>query len=134
MSSTKVDKDTGLRCDQRVRLLVAKSRKQYPEEIRRIKYYDSEKGLPLVFLTNELDIPALDVAAIYRERWQIEVFFKWVKQNLEVKKPWGHSRNAIKIQLWVAIITYLMVAMLKKTIKKQILHLRNDTDIEYFDI
>ncbi len=117
--SRKIDKSTGLRCDQSIMLLIPKSRKQYPEKIRRIKYYDKEKNLTFVFLTNEFDLKPLEIADIYKERWQIEVFFKWIKQNLEVKKLWGHSKNAVNTQLWIAISTYLIVAYLKKQLKSK---------------
>jgi len=115
--SRKVDKSTGLRCDQSIKLLVPKSKKQYPEKIRRIKYYDQEKDLMLVFLTNNFDIDAFDIATIYKNRWQIEVFFRWMKQNLQIKTLWGHSENAVKIHLWIAIGTYLIVAYLKHQIR-----------------
>lgn len=114
VKSRKVDKATGLRCDQLIRLQVPKSHKQYPEKIRRIKYYDQQKDMTFIFLTNELDLEPLEIANVYRERWQIEVFFKWVKQNLELKKVWGHSQNAVKTQLWISISTYLIIAALKK--------------------
>lgn len=119
VKSRKVDKTTGLRCDQLIRLAVPKSKKQYPEKIRRIKYYDQDKNLTFVFLTNEVDQDPLDITKIYKERWQIEVFFKWVKQNLELKKLWGHSENAVKTQLWIAICTYLVVAGLKKQLNSK---------------
>jgi hypothetical protein len=96
VASRKIDKATGLRCDQSIRLCVPKSRKQYPKKLRRIKYYDSKKNMTFVFLTNEFDLDALKITYIYKSRWQIEVFFKWIKQNLEVKKLWGHSQNAVK--------------------------------------
>jgi hypothetical protein len=115
--SRKVDKSTGLRCDQSIKLLVSKSKKQYPEKIRRIKYYDQEKDLMLVFLTNNFDVDAMDIATIYKNRWQIEVFFRWIKQNLQIKTLWGHSENAVKIHLWTAICTYLIVAYLKHQIR-----------------
>lgn len=115
--SRKIDKSTGLRCDQSIKLLGPKSKKLYPEKIRRVKYYDQEKGLMLVFLTNNFDIDALDIATIYKNRWQIEVFFRWIKQNLQIKTLWGHSENAVKTHLWIAICTYLIVAKLKHQIK-----------------
>lgn len=119
VASTKIDKTTGLRCDQSIKLCVPKSRKQYPEKLRRIKYYDTKKNMTFVFLTNELDLDALKIASIYKSRWQIEVFFKWIKQNLEIKKLWGHSKNAVKTQLWIAISTYLIVARLKKQVRSK---------------
>src|SRR5690606_9687701 len=86
-------------------------------KIRRIKYYDSEKDITLVFLTNNFDMDALEVTAVYKSRWQIEVFFKWIKQNLQVKTLWGHSENAVKTHLWIAICTYLIVAYLKQQVR-----------------
>jgi len=117
VASRKVDKTTGLRCDQSIKLLVHKSYKQYPDKLRRIKYYDGEKDLTLVFLTNNFDIAALDIATIYKKRWQIEVFFRWIKQNLQIKTLWGYSENAVKTHLWIAICTYLIVAYLKHQIR-----------------
>lgn len=117
VESRKVDKSKGLRCDQSIRLLVAKSRRQYPDKIRRIKYYDQEKDITLVFLTNDFEMGALEIATVYKSRWQIEVFFKWIKQNLQIKTLWGHSENAVKTQLWIAICTYLIVAYLKHQIQ-----------------
>ena len=111
--SRQVDKSTGLRCDQTIKLLVYKSNKLYPKKLRRVKYYDSDKDLTLVFLTNNFELDALEIALIYKNRWQIEVFFRWVKQNLQIKTLWGHSKNAVKIHLWIAICTYLLVAYLK---------------------
>ena len=113
VESRQVDKTTGLRCDQTVKLLVYKSNKQYPKKLRRIKYYVQEKNLMLVFFTNNFDVDALEVAAIYKNRWQIEIFFRWVKQNLQIKTLWGHSENAVKTHLWIAICTYLIVAYIK---------------------
>jgi len=117
--SRTVDKITGLRCDQTVTLLVYKSNKQYPKNLRRIKYYDNEKDLMLVFLTNNFEIDAMNIAAIYKNRWQIEIFFRWIKQNLQIKTLWGHSENAVKTHLWIAICTYLIVAYLKYQIRSK---------------
>lgn len=117
VASRKIDKSTGLRCDQTIKLLVPKSIKQYPKKLRRIKYYDHEKDILLVFLTNNFEIEAIEIAAIYKHRWQIEVFFRWIKQNLQIKILWGHSVNAVKIHLWVAICTYLIIAYLKYQIR-----------------
>jgi len=108
-----IDETTGLRTDKTVRLTVAKSKKLYPEELRLVEFYDDINSELLVFLTNNFDVSALEVANLYRNRWQIEVFFKWIKQNLTVKKLWGHSVNAVKIHLWVAICTHLIGAYIK---------------------
>jgi len=108
-----IDETTGLRADKTVRLTVTKSKKLYPEILRLVEFYDEINGELLVFLTNNFEVSALEVANLYRNRWQIEVFFKWIKQNLTVKKLWGHSVNAVKIHLWVAICTHLIVAYIK---------------------
>lgn len=115
--SRKVDKTTGLRCDQIIKLKVKKSKLQYSEKLRRIKYYDKEKKILLVFLTNNFELDPLEIATLYKHRWQIEVFFRWIKQNLQIKTLWGHSMNAVQIHLWVAICTYLIVALLKHQIR-----------------
>lgn len=117
VASRKVDKSTGLRCDQSIKLLVTKSHRFYPEKIRRVKYYDKDKNITLIFLTNEFEMDAIEIATLYKSRWQIEIFFKWIKQNLQVKTLWGHSQNAVKTQLWIAISTYLIVAYLKHQIQ-----------------
>jgi hypothetical protein len=117
VESRQIDKTKGLRCDQIIKLVIYKSKKQYPKKLRRIKYYDQEKNLMLVFLTNNFDVEAMEVAAIYKNRWQIEVFFRWVKQNLQIKTLWGHSENAVKTHLWIAICTYLIIAYLKHQLR-----------------
>lgn len=117
--SSAVDKATGLRCDQSIKLLVNKSKNHYPEKLRRIKYYDQEKDLMLVFITNNFDLDALEITVLYKNRWQIEVFFRWVKQNLQIKTLWGHSENAVKTHLWVAICAYLIMAYVKYKIRSK---------------
>jgi hypothetical protein len=108
-----IDLTTGLRADQTVVLTGAKSAELYPSHLRIIDYHDVEKEIDLIFITNNFELSALDVAHLYKNRWQIEVFFKWIKQNLTIKRLWGHSENAVKIHIWVAISTYLVVAYLK---------------------
>ena len=108
-----IDTLTGLQSDHRIVLTGAKSAKLYPVPLRMIDYHDAEKNVELTFITNNRELSALDVAHIYKHRWQIEVFFKWIKQNLTIKRLWGHSENAVKIHIWVAISTYLVVAYLK---------------------
>jgi hypothetical protein len=108
-----IDETTGLRTDKTVLLTVAKSKKLYPEVLRLVAFYDDINEELLVFLTNNFEVSALEVANLYRNRWQIEIFFKWIKQNLTVKKLWGHSVNAVKIHLWVAICAHLIVASIK---------------------
>ena len=116
-SSRLVDKNTGIKCDQTVRLKNQKVSLAFPETIRRIKYYDSEIKKEFVFITNNFEISALEVAHLYKYRWTIELFFKWIKQHLKVKTFWGYSLNAVKIQIYVAMITYLLVAIVKHQLK-----------------
>lgn len=115
-----IDESTGLRTDKTILLTGYKSKKLYPEQLRLVEYYDNEKNVLLVFLTNNFEVSALEVAYLYKNRWQIEVFFKWIKQNLTIKKLWGHSENAVKIHIWVAICTYLIVAYIKYTLKSRL--------------
>ena len=115
--SHKVDKSTGVRCDQTVVPKGFYSKKYYPEKLRRIKYYDAEKGRTFVFLTNQFTLPPLTIAGLYQYRWRIEIFFKWVKQHLRIKKFYGTSENAVKTQIWIAISTYVLVAIMKKRLK-----------------
>lgn len=112
-----VDKNTGLRCDQSVRFTGYLSKKHYPELIRRIKFFDEETGKRYAFLTNNFEYEALTVAKLYKERWKIELFFKWIKQHLRIKSFFGNSRNAVFCQIWIAICVYLLVAIVKKRLK-----------------
>ena len=112
-----IDQTTGLRADNTVVLTVTKSKKIYPEKLRLVEYYDAEKDWYLVFLSNNFEVSALEIANLYKNRWQIELFFKWIKQNLVIKKLWGHSQNAVKIHIWMAICAYLIVAYVKHTLK-----------------
>ena len=109
IASRKVNTETGLRADQTILLATPKSKLGYPERLRRVSFRDPETGKHLVFLTNLHDVPALTIAAIYKNRWQIELFFKWLKQNLAVKHFFGNSINAVKAQIWVAVCAYLLV-------------------------
>jgi hypothetical protein len=115
--SNKVDKTTGVRCDQIVVPTGYYSKKDYPEKLRRIKYFDAEKGRSFVFLTNQFMLPALTIAELYRYRWRVEIFFKWIKQHLRIKKFFGTSENAVKTQIWIAISAYVLVAIMKKHLK-----------------
>jgi IS4 transposase len=115
--SFNIDQTTGLRSDRTIALTVAKSKRLYPEHLRLVEFYDKEKDLLLVFLSNNFEVSALEIARLYKNRWQIEVFFKWIKQNLVIKKLWGHSPNAVKIHIWTAICAYLIVAHMKHTLK-----------------
>lgn len=117
ISSRKIDKTTGIKCDQTVRLKNNKVSLAYPEVIRRLKYFDDELKMEFVFITNNFEISALDVAHLYKYRWTIELFFKWIKQHLKVKTFWGYSFNAVKTQIYIAMITYLLVALVKYQLK-----------------
>ena len=112
--SRAVDKSTGLRCDQTIVLTVPKASKDYPQHLRRIQFYDAEHDRHLVFLTNNFDLPALTIAQLYRCRWQVELFFKWIKQHLRIKRFYGTTENAVKTQIWIAIAVYVLVAIVKK--------------------
>src|SRR2546422_4550482 len=109
-----IDKSTGLRSDQTIVLTGPKSSKRYPAALRRIGYYSEEIDKRFVFLTNSFSLPALTVAAIYRYRWQIELFFKWIKQHLRIKRFFGTSANGVKIQIWIAVAVYVLIAIVKK--------------------
>ncbi len=115
--SHEVDKTTGVQCDQTVILTTHSPAKKYPEPLRRIRFYDIERQKRLVFLTNNFQLPAETVAKLYKSRWQIEIFFKWIKQHLRIKSFFGTSENAVKTQIWTAISTYLLVAIMKKELK-----------------
>ena len=115
--SRTVDKSTGLRSDQTVVLSVQKSSKDYPEKLRRVVYFDEETGKRLIFLTNNFELPALTVAKLYKLRWQVELFFKWIKQHLRIKSFYGRSPNAVRTQIWIAISVYVLVAILKKELR-----------------
>ena len=114
VESRPVDKTSSVRCDQTIRLKLGKSRKHYPETLRRIRYFDTESGLSLVFLTNAFHLPALTIAAIYRRRWQIELFFRWIKQHLRLRGFFSNDPNGVRVQVWTAICAYLLVAIAKK--------------------
>ena len=108
-----VNKATGLICDQTVELTIAHSQQRYPQRLRRVRYRDPE-GRRLVFLTNHMTLPALTVCDLYRLRWQVELFFKWIKQHLRIKRFFGTSENAVKTQVWIAVSTYVLVAIVRK--------------------
>lgn len=109
-----VDKTIGLRCDQTVRLTGFYTAKDYPDKLRRIKYYDHESDRTFVFLTNNFLLPAMTITELYRCRWQVELFFKWIKQHLRIKAFYGTSENAVKTQIWIAVSIYVLVAIIKK--------------------
>ena len=112
--SNKVEKSTGVRCDQIILLSGFYSKKTYPEKLRRVKYFDIETGRSLNFFTNQFSFPALTIAELYRCRWQVEIFFKWIKQHLRIKAFYGTTENAVKTQIWIAISVYVLVAIMKK--------------------
>ncbi|MGC9385267.1 MAG: IS4 family transposase, partial [Kosmotogaceae bacterium] len=115
--SHKVDKSSGLRCDQTVRLTGYYSHQHYPVHFRRVKYFDAEQNKDLVFLTNNFKLSPMIISELYRNRWKVELFFKWIKQHLRIKSFYGTSQNAVKIRVWIAICTYLAVAIMKKQLK-----------------
>ena len=115
-----IDQTTGLRADKTVKLTIVKSKRLYPKTLRLVEFYDNQNKEMLVFLTNNFDVSALEIARLYQQRWKIEVFFKWMKQNLTVKKLWGHSENAVRTHLWVAICSYLIVAYIKQVFKSDL--------------
>lgn len=115
--SQEVDKSTGVLCDQIIKLKGVNSSTDYPDKLRRIKYYDKESRKKLVFITNNFTLPALIIAALYKHRWKIELFFKWIKQHLRIKAFYGTTENAVKTQIWIAISVYVLVAIIKKRLK-----------------
>jgi hypothetical protein len=119
LASRPVDKTDGLRCDQTIELLSRWSRKSYPTPLRRIRVYDAENQVTLVLLTNQFDVPAAVIAQLYRKRWQVELFFKWIKQHLRIRSFYGRSENAVRAQIWSAICAYLMVAIIRKQLNLQ---------------
>jgi len=121
--SHRIDKSTGLRCDQTIVLTGVKTKKQYPDKLRRVKFFDEEKDKKLSFLSNNFIVPPLVIADLYKCRWQVELFFKWIKQHLRIKAFYGTSKNAVKTQIWIAISVYVLVAILKKQLRLEDLSL-----------
>jgi hypothetical protein len=120
LESHPVDESTGVRSDQVVWLKLAKSRERYPERFRRISYRDPDAGQALVFLTNNFALPALTIAQLYQGRWRVELFFKWIKQNLRIKHFFGTTENAVKTQVWIAICVYVLVAIVRKELELEL--------------
>ena len=112
-----VDKTTGLRCDQTIVLTGRDATKDYPEKLRRVKYFDENTGKRFSFLTNNFFVSALTIAELYRHRWQVELFFKWIKQHLRIKAFYGTSQNAVKSQIWIAVSVYVLVAIVRKRLR-----------------
>jgi hypothetical protein len=117
IQSQKVDKSTGVLCDQIITLTGTHSPSDYPERLRRVKYRDPETGNVYEFLTNNFTLPALVIAQLYKQRWQVELFFKWIKQHLRIKAFFGVSENAVRIQVWTALSAYLLLAIIKKRLR-----------------
>ena len=117
LSSNPIEKSTGIKCDQTVRLKNYKVSLAYPQKIRRIKYFDADINFEFVFMTNNFELNASHIARLYKYRWTIELFFKWIKQHLKVKTFWGYSFNAVRTQIYIAMITYLLVAIVKHQLK-----------------
>jgi hypothetical protein len=115
--SQPVDRATGVICDQTITLVNPVPRKGYPEKLRRIRYFDAQSNQRLVFLTNNFSLPPLTIALLYRSRWQVELFFKWIKQHLRIKNFYGTSENALRTQIWIAISVYVLVAIVKKELQ-----------------
>jgi IS4 transposase len=115
--SKPVDKSTGLRCDQTIRLKGHYAARDYPDYLRRIKYYNKEHEVTYVYLTNQFDAKPMEIATLYLNRWKVEIFFKWVKQHLRIKRFWGESANAVKTQIWIAVSTFVLVAIMKHRLK-----------------
>jgi len=119
LHSHPVDKATGLRSDQTISLTGYYAAQDYPDKLRRVRFYDGEHARSLVLLTNHFGLPALVVAQLYRQRWQVELFFKWIKQHLRIKSFYGRSENAVRTQLWVALCVYALVAIVRKQVKSE---------------
>lgn len=115
--SQTIDKSSGLQCDQVVSLVGFYAKRDYPERLRRIRFYDAKQGKRLVFLINNFNLPALTITELYQRRWHIELFFKWIKQHLRIKAFYGTVENAVKTQIWIAISIYVLVAIVKKQLK-----------------
>jgi len=115
--SQAIDKSTGIKCDQTITLKGYYTKQKYHDKLRRIRFYDAEKDKNLVFISNNFDLPALTIAKLYQCRWQIELFFKWIKQHLKIKSFFGTSENAVKTQIWIAVSVYVLVAIMRKELK-----------------
>jgi hypothetical protein len=120
LESRPVEPGTGVRSDQVIWLSLPKSIEHYPDRLRRVSYRDPESGKALIFLTNNFDLPPLTIAQLYKSRWRVELFFKWIKQNLRIKHFFGTSDNAVKTQVWIAICVYVLVAIMRKELKLEL--------------
>ncbi len=115
-----VDKSTGLRCDQTIALTGIKSSQRYPDKLRRVRFFDADNNKHFTFLSNNFILPSITIAKLYKCRWQIELFFKWIKQHLRIKSFYGTSENAVKTQIWIAVSVYLLIAIIKKRLNLKI--------------
>ena len=115
--SNKVDKTDGILCDQIIVLTTPKTQGRYPDKLRRVKYFNSEINKKFVFITNNFSLPSITIANLYKQRWQIELFFKWIKQHLRIKSFYGTSPNAVKTQIWIAVSTFVLLTIIKKQLK-----------------
>ena len=115
--SAPTDRSTGILCDQTIALDGYYTRRDYPAQLRRVRFKDAETGKTLVFLTNQMILPAATICALYKSRWQVELFFKWIKQHLRIKQFFGTSENAVKTQIWIAVSVYVLVAIVRKKLK-----------------
>jgi IS4 transposase len=130
-----VDKSRGLRSDQTIQLTGRWTDQAYPQPLRKIRVYDPENKVTLVLLTNQFDLPAQVIAELYRKRWQVELFFKWIKQHLRIRSFYGRSQNAVRCQIWSAICAYLMVAIAKKrlTVQKSLNEILQIVSVSIFE-
>jgi len=135
MYSASSEKEKGIMCDQTIKLMGFYVSKDYPEKLRRIKFFDKETGKNLIFITNNFELSALQIALLYKHRWFIELFFKWIKQHLKIKSFWGVSPNAVKAQIWIAISVYVIVLILKKKLglRQSIYEILQILSINIFD-
>jgi len=135
ISSIATEKQSGVLCDQTVRLNGFYAKKDFPVRMRRIKFYDAENDKTLVFLSNNFQLKATEIAQLYKHRWKIELFFKWIKQHLKIKSFWGRSENAVKTQIWIAVSVYVLVAIAKKKyqLKQSLYEILQVTSICIFD-
>ena len=129
-----VDKSTGLRSDQTVILAAIESAQAYPDPLRRVSYFDARTNKRLKFLTNNFALPALTIAHIYKSRWQIELFFKWIKQHLRINSFYGTSENAVKTQIWIAVSIYVLIAIVPETARAGSESLPDSTDSQRYAI
>jgi IS4 transposase len=113
LKSNKIDKTTGVRCDQIIRFKLKKSYEDYPANLRRIKVYDEDLKKHMVLLTNNFEISTFSIVLLYKKRWKIELFFKWIKQHLKIKVFWGQNENAVRSQIWIAVCNYALIHLLK---------------------